>query len=46
MRGCMAWGRIGHWRGLREFEFFVRGWIVAGEMFAACTRASRTPMLG
>lgn len=30
---------------LREFDIFVRGWIVAGEMVAACTRAGRMPII-
>jgi hypothetical protein len=30
---------------LRHFHQFVRGWIVAGEMFGACTRAGKTPVL-
>jgi len=29
----------------REFEQFVRGWIAAGELFGACTRAGKTPSL-
>jgi len=29
----------------REFELLVRGWIVTGEMVAACTRAGRMPIL-
>ncbi|MCY2927405.1 MAG: hypothetical protein NT031_18600, partial [Planctomycetota bacterium] len=28
---------------LRTFEQFVRGWIAAGEMIAACTRAGKMP---
>ncbi|HZZ43424.1 MAG TPA: hypothetical protein VFE58_10850 [Tepidisphaeraceae bacterium] len=30
---------------LREFDIFVRGWITAGEMIAACTRAGRMPII-
>lgn len=30
---------------LREFEHFVRGWIVAGEMIAACTRGGKMPII-
>jgi hypothetical protein len=29
--------------GIRQFEQLVRGWIVAGEMIAACTRRGRMP---
>jgi len=31
--------------GLREFEQFVRAWITAGEMIAACTRAGKIPII-
>jgi hypothetical protein len=30
---------------LREFDQFVRGWITAGEMIAACTRGGRMPVM-
>lgn len=30
-------------KGVRLFEQFVRGWVVAGEMIAACTRAGKMP---
>ncbi|HUU30911.1 MAG TPA: hypothetical protein VMY69_02290 [Phycisphaerae bacterium] len=30
---------------LRPFEQILRGWSAAGEFFAACTRAERTPIL-
>jgi hypothetical protein len=30
---------------LRPFEQLVRGWLVAGEMIAACTRAGRMPII-
>lgn len=30
---------------LREFDQFVRGWITAGEMIAACTRAGKMPVM-
>ncbi|HEX8524421.1 MAG TPA: hypothetical protein VF669_19350 [Tepidisphaeraceae bacterium] len=29
--------------GFRQFEQLVRGWLVAGEMIAACTRCGRMP---
>jgi hypothetical protein len=30
---------------VRLFEQFVRGWVTAGEMIAACTRAGRMPVI-
>ena len=30
---------------LREFEIFVRGWILNGEMIAACIRAGKMPLI-
>jgi hypothetical protein len=30
---------------LREFDQFVRGWITAGELCAACTRAGKMPIM-
>lgn len=41
------YGTAGHrpLAGLREFEQFVRGWVTAGEMIAACTRAGRMPLI-
>src|SRR5205085_9453178 len=30
---------------LREFDQFVRGWITAGELTAACTRAGKMPII-
>ncbi|HTL29680.1 MAG TPA: hypothetical protein VL282_10675 [Tepidisphaeraceae bacterium] len=30
---------------LRKFEQFVRGWLTAGEMIGACTRAGKMPII-
>ncbi len=34
-----------HIDGIRQFGQLVRGWLVAGEMIAACTRAGKMPVI-
>ncbi len=36
----VAWDKV---EGIRQFEQLVRGWIVAGEMIAGCTRGGKMP---
>ncbi|HEY8665412.1 MAG TPA: hypothetical protein VIL86_02045, partial [Tepidisphaeraceae bacterium] len=43
--GMYGHGAVRPLASLREFDQFVRGWITAGEMVAACTRAERMPIL-
>lgn len=43
--GLYKYNNIAPLAGFRELEQFVRGWIVAGEMIAACIRAERMPII-
>lgn len=43
--GWGQWPGYGQLVSFRQFEQFVRGWVLFGELLAACTRAGKMPIL-